>query len=204
MFDDIEKNVLKPLPAQKYEWKDFLSLKVQFNYHISFSPDKHYYSVPWHYKGKRVSVIYTSTWVDIYHKNMRIAFHKRDRTPNGYTTLKEHMHPHHRFYAEWSPQRFINWGQKKGDSVKTMVEKVLESREFPEQAYKVCLGILNLSKKYGDQRLNQACARALQFNYYSYKAVKNILEKGLDKIQEEQISQELPLHDNIRGNQYFN
>lgn len=204
LFNEIEKEVLKPLPCEKYEWKNFLSLKVQFNYHISFSPDKHYYSVPWHYKGKRVSVVYTVSWIEIYHKNIRIASHKRDRTANGYSTKKEHRHPKHRFYTEWSPQRFINWGQKKGESVKTMVEKVLESREYPEQAYKVCLGILSLSKKYGDQRLNRACERALEFNYYSYKAVKNILEKGLDKIREEEMVQELPLHGNIRGNQYFN
>lgn len=204
LFNEIEKKELKPLPAEKYEWKDFLNVKVQFNYHIEFSPDKHYYSVPWQNKGKRVNIIYTDRWVDIYYKNMRIAFHKRDRTVNGYTTIKEHMPAHHRFYAEWNPERFIKWGERIGNSVKIMVEKVLGSREFPEQAYKVCLGILNLSKKYGNQRLNQACKRAVEFNYYSYKAVKNILEKGLDKIKEETVVLELPLHNNIRGNQYFN
>ena len=98
----------------------------------------------------------------------------------------------------------ISWGVAIGSDVKVMIEKVLESRKFPEQAYKVCLGILNLSKKYGNQRLNQACVRALQYNCYSYKSIKNILEKGLDKIQEEIVFPQLPVHKNIRGNHYFN
>jgi hypothetical protein len=80
---------------------------------------------------------------------------------------------------------------------------VLESRQYPEQAYKVCLGILNLPNKYGDDRVNNACKRALQFDNYSYKAVKKILEKGLDKLQEETLLIRFPEHKNIRGNQYF-
>lgn len=204
LFKEIEQQVLKPLPSCKYELRGFLNLKVQFNYHIYFSPDTHYYSVPWQNKGKRVVVIYTSENVEIYHKNIRIAFHKRDRVVNGYTTLKEHMPAHHQFYADWSPQRMISWGSAVGANVKVMIEKVLESRKFPEQAYKVCLGILNLSKKYGNERLNQACERALQYNCYSYKSIKNMLEKGLDKTQEEIVFPALPIHKNIRGNQYFN
>ena len=141
--------------------------------------------------------------MEIYYNNMRIASHSRNRTVNGYSTLKDHMPPQHRFYDDWSPQKFITWGYKVGESVKVMVEKVLESRQYPEQAYKVCMGILNLPKKYGDDRVNNACKRALQYDNYSYKAVRTILEKGLDKLQEETLFPALPEHKNIRGNQYF-
>jgi transposase len=206
LFNEIEKHVLKSLPLQKYEWKNFLSKKVQFNYHIEITEDKHYYSVPWQYRGKQVRIIYTTDVVEIYNSNNeRIAFHKRDKRINGYTTLSEHRHPNHEFYAEWSPEKLINWSNKIGNDVKAMIEKVLESWQYPEQAFKSCLGILSLAKKYGNDRLNLACSRALRFNYYSGKAVKNILEKGLDKIQEEVITTEpLPEHKNIRGENYYN
>jgi transposase len=204
LFNELEKTVLKPLPAEKYEWKDFLRVKVQFNYHVEFSPDKHYYSVPYQHRRKMVNIIYTSGSVDIYLDGQRIAFHKRERRAGGYTTLKDHMPAEHQFVSEWSSERMINWGGNIGEHVKAMVEGVLGSRAFPEQAYKVCLGILSLSKKYGNERVNNACKRALQFNYYSYKAVKKILEKGLDRVQEESAAPELPLHNNIRGSQYFN
>jgi len=204
LFEDIERSDLKPLPITRYEFKKFLNLKVQFNYHIELREDRHYYSVPWQYKGKRVRVVYTTSIVEIYHDNIRIAFHKRDRKPNGYTTFKEHMPPHHRFYDDWSPQRMINWASKIGSEVEMMIINVLESRQHPEQAFKVCLGIINLSKKYGNSRLDKACKRSLEFHNYSYKAVKNILEKGLDKVQEEALFQKLlPVHENIRGSIYY-
>ena len=204
LFEEIEKPALKPLPPQRYERKTFLNLKVQFNYHIELREDLHYYSVPWEYKGKRVKVVYTSRVVEIYHDNLRIAFHRRDRRPHKYTTLSEHMPPHHRFYASWNPQRMIDWGEKIGPDVKEMIKRVLESRQHPEQAFKVCLGIFNLSKKYGEGRLGRACRRALQFHSYSYKAVKNILDKGLDMMEEEAVCPKpLPLHENIRGSMYY-
>ena len=121
LFEEIEKPALKPLPLERYELKTFLNLQVQFNYHIELREDQHYYSVPWEYKGKRVQVLYTDRVVEIYHDHLRIAFHRRDRTPPKYTTLREHLPPHHRFYDEWSPQRMINWAEKMGPEVKRMI-----------------------------------------------------------------------------------
>ena len=205
LFEEIEKKELKPLPAERYELRGILNLKVPANYHIEVREDRHYYSVPWQYRSKRVTVIYTAETVEIYHNNIRIAMHKRDRRINGYTTVKEHMAPEHQFYADWSPENMIERGARYGKEVKKMVEKVLKEKEHPEQAYKICMGIFNLTKYYGQERVNRACGRALQFNYYSYKAVKNILDKGLDRMEETSVmSVELPAHENVRGGQYFN
>jgi len=204
LFLEIEKDQLKPLPAKGYEFKKFSILKVAFNYHIELAEDTHYYSVPYRFIGKKVKVIYTEKSVEIYHNNIRIAFHARDRKIGGYTTIGDHMPSAHKFYAEWSPDRIIGWAAKIGQDVKEMTVKLLESREHPEQAYRVSLGIISLAKKYGNSRVNKACARALYYKLYKYKAVKNILEKGLDRIEEEpEGSQLLPLHSNIRGADYY-
>jgi transposase/predicted transcriptional regulator len=204
IFDNIEKQVLKPLPKERYAIKQCKELTVQFNYHVELREDRHYYSVPWQLKGKRVRVVYDDRNVAIYYDNVRIIQYKRDRSPNGYTTLHIHMPPHHRFYAQWSPERFIRWAQSIGDDVAEMIQVVLKSREHPEQAFKICMGILNLVKEHGPDRLNKACARALGFGFYSYKRIKNILDRGLE---EEPLteSRELPVssHENIRGRQYY-
>jgi len=204
LFDNIEKQVLKPLPKERYAIKQCKELTVQFNYHVELREDRHYYSVPWQLKGKRVRVVYDDRNVAIYYDNVRIIQYKRDRSPNGYTTLHIHMPPHHRFYAQWSPERFIRWAQSIGDDVAEMIQVVLKSREHPEQAFKICMGILNLVKEHGPDRLNKACARALGFGFYSYKRIKNILDRGLE---EEALteSRELPVssHENIRGSQYY-
>jgi transposase len=202
LFNDIEKDVLKPLPKEKYVIRQFKRLKVQCNYHVLLWDDKHYYSVPYRYRGQRVWLIYTDSSVEIFLKNRRIAFHKRDRTTNGYTTVKEHMPSQHQFASDWNPQRLINWAQNIGEPVKTMIEHILAQRPHPEQAFKVCLGILNLEKHYSRERLNKACQRALEFHLYSYKGIKSILEKHLEDYKQESFDL-LPLHQNLRGRQYY-
>jgi transposase len=175
---------------------------VQFNYHIQLRDDMHYYSVPYRYRGKQVLVIYTDTIVEIFSNNQRIAFHKRNRTANGYTTVKEHMPSHHKAYSEWNPQRLIHWAEEVGGHVKTVVETILERRRHPEQGYRVCLGILSLAKKYDKERLNKACEKAVHYQNYSLKGIENILKNRLEDYQQERF-QLLPDHTNIRGNQYY-
>ena len=79
---------------------------------------------------------------------------------------------------------------------------VLGTRKHPEQAYKVCMGILHLNKKYGRDRLDKACRRAAGFGLFTYKGIKNILEKNLDDYQMDTF-QSMPSHANIRGNRYY-
>jgi transposase len=202
LFNDIEKAALKPLPRQKYVIRRFKRLKAQFNYHIYLREDKHYYSLPYRYRGQQILVIYTDTVVELFYKNRRIASHIRDRVPNQYTTVKEHMPAHHRFVSEWSPQRFINWGQNIGEHVKIVIEQILARRQHPEQAYRACMGILNLEKHYSRDRLNKACERAISFHQYSYKAIKNILVNKLEECQLDCFGP-LPEHQNLRGRYYY-
>lgn len=207
LFEEVEKNELTPLPVSKYEFKTILNLKIQYNYHVYLKEDNHYYSVPYIYltnSEKNVTMIYTDSIVEIYHKNERIALHKRDRSTIKYSTLPEHMPPSHKFYSEWSPERMIKWGEKIGDKVKEMVEGMFNMAKHPEQAFKTCMGTLNLAKKYGNARLNNACGRALYFDSYSFNTIKNILKKGIDKISDEQEDEQpLPDHENVRGSNYY-
>ncbi len=204
LFNDIEKHLLKPLPAERFVIKKYAHPKVQFNYHVELREDVHYYSVPHKYAGKKTTMIYTDTIVEIYIKNTRIAMHQRNRTLNGYTTLPEHMPPKHRFMAEWTPERMIRWGEKIGEYVREMTVKLFQSREHPEQAFKVCMGLLNLTKKYPGKRVNNACKRAINFNCYTLKAIRNILEKNFDKVEEDILfDKPLPSHNNLRGSGYY-
>ncbi|MFO7882818.1 MAG: IS21 family transposase [Kosmotogaceae bacterium] len=203
MFTQVEKEALHPLPAQKYEIKHFKSLKAQFNYHIYLSDDKHHYSLPFRYRGKQMLVSYTDSIVEIFYKNRRIAFHKRDRSPNGYSTIKDHMPTAHRKYSDWNPERFLRWAQNIGNHTEDVITTTLKSRQHPEQSYKTCLGILNLGKKYEKSRIENACKTALYFNHCSYKTIKKILDNDMDNYQPDLFCPQ-PEHDNIRGNRYYN
>jgi len=159
--------------------------------------------VPYRFSGKKVKLAYSATSIEIFYDNIRIAYHARKRKPGGYTTNKDHMPAHHRYYAEWSPQRISGWASKVGPNVKLLVSKILEASKHPEQGYRMCIGIINLAKKYSSTRVDSACLKAIEFRLYSYKAVKNILDQGLEKEEEIQEST-LPLHGNIRGSAYYN
>jgi hypothetical protein len=111
----------------------------------------------------------------------------------------------HRFMSEWNPERFIKWAGSIDEEVQTLVALIMDIRPHPEQAYKSCLGILNMEKKVGRERLINACKRTLEFGNYSYGAVRAILEKGLDTLpnEDDQQDKKSPDHKNIRGEDYY-
>jgi len=205
-FERTERSALKPLPPERYPIKETKWVTVQFNYHVELREDLHYYSVPYFlYKKEpktKVKMVFDERIVAIYYDNIRIAQHVRDRSPNGYTTNAEHMTAEHRIYAEWSPRRILKWAKAIGAEVALVIEKVLDSRKHPEQAFKVCLGILSLSQKYGPQRLQKACKQADRFGTYSYKRIESMLKLALEEEQHPELEL-IPAHENIRGSEYY-
>jgi transposase len=204
-FNDIEASALAPLPTLRYELKKQHFATVMKNGHVCLGADKHYYSVPYRFIKKKVKLLYSVHSVEIFYHYERIALHTRDKTPHGYTTEKDHMASTHQFVSDWSPEMFINWAATIHENVHAYVKSVLAVKKHPEQAYKSCLGILALGKKYGNERLINACKRGLNYGVYNYKLINEILLKGLDTITDEEISEQLkmPAHDNIRGENYY-
>jgi transposase len=203
-FEDVERVALAALPPLRYELKKELYVTVMKNGHVSLNADKHYYSVPYRFIGKKVKLMYSRYTVEIFYHYERIAIHKRLKSPYNYTTDKEHLASSHRFVSDWTPERFLNWASGIHEDVHLYILKILDRKQHPEQAYKSCVGILSFAKKVGNDRLIKACQRALGYGIYNYKTIQKILEKGMDKYDEEDSGQiQMPLHDNIRGENYY-
>jgi hypothetical protein len=151
-------------------------------------------------------MILTQSVVEIYHQQTRVAFHSRSRKNFDYVTLKEHLPVNHTYNLDWSSEYFINWAAKIGANTKESIEKILLQKQYPEQNYKSCMGILSMAKKVGNQRLDNACKRALLFDAVGYNPIKNILEKGLDTLEDQaKLFYTIPIqHENIRGSEYYN
>jgi transposase len=203
LFEALDHPNALPLPQKPYEYAEWYKAKVQLNYHIEV--DRHYYSVPYQLLHERLGIRLTATIVEAFRKGERVAAHVRLYTKNGYTTLPEHMPPSHRYYAEWNPARFIQWAGKTGEATARLVEKVLSTRPYPEQGYKACLGILNLTRDYDPPRVEAAARRALEFNSCSYRSMKAILSAGLDRHDNgaQPAQPGLLPHQNIRGQEYY-
>jgi transposase len=101
----------------------------------------------------------------------------------------------------------IRWAGKNGPNTQSLISHVLESRPHPEQGFRSALGIMRLAKRYGPERLEAACGRALVIRGYSYKNVESILKHGLDQQAlpaDESGNKTRPVvHPNIRGKQYY-
>ena len=206
LFDEIEKEVLQSLPVIKYEFKKRRVVTVSKMGYAVLSEDKHYYHVPYQLKNKKVTVLYSAEQVEIFHHYDCIATYKRDRTPYDFTTNEAFLAPQHQFRKDWTPERMIERATLVGKDVKDLVIKILEKPQHPEQAFKSCSGVLNYVKKAGPERLNNACRRAMEYGVYNYKIVQTILDKQLDmeEINEPPARTLLPMHENIRGESYFN
>jgi hypothetical protein len=198
-----EKPLLLPLPAKPFVPKTKVMAKVQRNYHVTLGEDWHHYSVPHAYLGKTVQVVYDTHDVEIYLDLVRIACHRRDYRKNGHTTVLDHMPPNHKFIASikgWDPSYFSEKAARIGPHTEKVVDKVLAQKRLVEQTYNSCLGILRLGDKYGHDRLEAACKRALTGSKVTYTMIKDILERNLDKAPlQVDLFEAIPLHENIRG-----
>jgi transposase len=206
-FLDMEKPVLKPLPANPYVIKHRAQRKISFNYHFKLAEDGHQYSVPSRYIGQKLVAVYDTETVEIYDGLTRILIYPRIHRP-GYTTVAEHMPSTHQAYQQqksMDAEYFLNAAEKIGPHTRQYMEGVLKSRSYPEQAYDGCRGILRFAQKttIGTQRLELACKRGLRIGNYSYRTISNILQNNQDKLElpENASQQELfpVIHENLRG-----
>lgn len=202
---ETEKPFLKELPSSPYQIKHVTEGKVQRNYHVILGEDRHQYSVSYTLIGKRLRIIYTTDTVEIYEGLSRVAVHKRSYKKNGYTTLSEHMPEKHRHYARekgWNAEYFEQQASLVGKATVVVIQRILQSRNFYEQTYNSCLGILRLGNQYGHQRLESACLRIKDAPLVSYGMVANVLKRHLDKTSSEpQLF--TPPHEQIRGPQTY-
>lgn len=205
LFDLEEKSTLNLLPSERYELKEFKYATVTKTSHICLNPEKHYYSIPFRYIGKKVKVVFSASYVSIFFDGERIAFHKRSLKARGYTTVKEHMPSTHQFVSDWNPDYFLKWAKGIHPEVQHYIQVILDSFTYPEQSYKSCLGVLGYSKKVGRERLVNAVKRAIHFNTYNLSVITRILNSGMDKIPFEAETQPRKVidHENIRGADSF-
>jgi transposase len=202
LFEQMERAALRPLPATRFEYVEWLKARVNIDYHVAV--EGHLYSVPYRLVHEQVEARVGAEVVEILHGRARVAAHRRSYVKGGFTTQAEHMPSAHRAHAEWTPSRILAWAGKVGAATRDLCEAILADRPHPEQGFRSCLGILRLGKRYGEVRLDAACNRALRVRARSYRHVESILKHGLDRVAtpEEQTTLSLT-HENVRGRDYY-
>ena len=202
-YEELDAPALGPLPQEPYQYGEWGKALVNIDYHVSVL--KSYYSVSYRLIKKEVETRVSAHIVEIFHKNVRVASHPRSFREGYYSTIPEHMPNNHRNWDQWPPERVIKWAGQTGPSTAKMVEELLTRFVHPQQGYRRCMGIISLSKKYGADRVELACTRALACQAISYQSVKLILKNNLETAALPELIPTKPVlwHDNIRGAAYY-
>jgi transposase len=204
LFNRIERQALSPLPKDTFEYAEWKLVRLNIDYHVAF--DDHFYSAPHTLGEAGLWVRATTTSVSIFHGDLRVGSHVRSYEKFKHTTTPAHMPAAHQKHAEWTPTRILGWASTVGPMTSALAEAILAERRHPEHGYRSCLGLFRLAKRYGNERVEAACARALTVSARSYRHVESILKHGLDKaplLDTESGSSTGIVHENVRGPDYY-
>lgn len=208
VFKEEEQPQMRNLPSDMFEIRKITKGKVRRDYHVMLGEDKNYYSVPFQYVGKKATLIYSTTTVEVYIDNQRIALHDRLAYKDAYRhqTHASHMPKNHQ---EWKRARgfdaayFLDRARKIGPYTYWAIEQVLLSRFHESQSYNSCHGIFKLTEQYSPDRLEKACIRCKKIGKSSLSLLRRILQQNLDQMEDQIDLFDIPSHQNIRGPQAY-
>jgi transposase len=204
-FEQLDRPALRPLPPQRYQFAEWKKARVHLDSHVEVAG--HYYSVPHQLLRQELDVRLSAFTVECFYQQARVTVHARSDRRGGHTTVAAHLPSHHQAQQAWSPGRFLNWAVQIGPATRDLVRAVLAAYPHPEMAYRSCLGLLTLAKRFSPARLEQACRRALALGSPTRRSVLSILEKNLDAQPlpppDPVATTAPPAHANVRGAAYY-
>ena len=191
LFEAEEKVLLIPLPRAPFELCRWRSPKVGPDIHVKV--DKALYSVPWRLIGKTVDAKERAATVEIYSEGTVVATHVR--IERGKQTNYDHYPPEKIAFMMRTPQWCRRRAAELGPSVEAVVNILMEVNAL--YRLRQAQGLVGLADKYGAERLDAACARAMAAGDPAYKTVKGILAAGTeheDRADGPQVAPAAPAH----------
>ena len=190
LFEQEERGKLQSLSKEDYETSLWLRRKVGSNCHLVF--ENNFYSVPYAYCGKEVTLQVTESLIKVYERinplsqeeGKLLCTHPCLKGQGKFQTNNAH-------YPSWkiaSRTEYQEKYRKKMASIGPFAERYFGEILKHQEGYwsKVVHGILYLGRKYGNESVNLACKRALYYEAYGYRVIKNILEKRLHHVEWEE------------------
>ena len=209
LFEEVEKEYLQPLPAVRFQMKARKTVTVMKNSYVMLN--KHHYSVPKEYIGKRVDIVYDADSLQIYHGLKLVTSHMRNDTPYGYTQKEAHKLPGRHGPYEKDLCEIYERARAIDNILLNYLREVAAQKKYLPLAFRTCKGIISLEKKYGLARLVAACACASEGRQYGYNEVLEILKRGDDvsfmpsddDTPDASLNYKPQIHKNIRGREYY-
>lgn len=170
----VEKNFLRPLPAQPYSVVTHHRARLHPDCHLTF--EKNFYSAPENLRGQLLDVWAGEKTIEIYHEGIRIAVHPRSKGKGLFVTQRNHYPEACRAHSEATPSYTKSQAARIGPKTVELVEHMLAG-ETPLKNLRRAQGIVSLAKKYPSEQIEEACSAALRLNQKNYIFVERILKK---------------------------
>jgi len=202
LFDRVERGALLQLPEGRFVVSEWKRATVNVDYHVQLA--EHFYSVPYVLVREEIEARLTSTTVELFYRGQRVASHARSYVRFRFTTDPAHMPEAHKKHFAGA-DAVLGWAASVGPMTGGMARRILDASPIREQGWRSAKGLQRLAAKYGEQRVEAACAHALHFGARSYKPVERLLILGREQLPlpDTTTTTTTIAHENVRGPGYF-
>ena len=177
VFESEEKPVLIPLQVGRFDPPLWVDCKIHPDRHVRV--DGALYSVPSRWDvGMKVQVRADRSLVRIYIHGEVIKTHDRKARGGRSTDYNDYPDGKAPYAMRW-PDHYCRQARQLGPSLGDFTDQLL-SGDFPWNRLRSAQKLLGLADRYGVDRADAACRRALRFELIDVYAVERILKQGLE------------------------
>jgi hypothetical protein len=171
-----EQPVLKPAPVAVYDVPIYATAKVHRDHHIEVA--KALYSVPGSLIGQRVDVRADRALVRISSRGQLVKVHPR-QPPGRRVTDPDDLPSQRSVYAMRDLDQLRRIAAGHGQAVGAYAAALLDI-PLPWTKMRQVYALLGLVKKWGPQRVDTACARALELDVVNVALIGRMLERATE------------------------
>ena len=173
----VERAALRPLPTTAYDPAVWKQVKLHRDSHVVF--ENAYYSAPCRLVGQQLRVRGGAREVQIYTDRYElVATHTRAQVAGQWVTNPAHLPQEKASGLALCRELCQQQAAEIGPATQAVVDALLAHR--PEDRLRTAGRLLHLGQRFGRERLEAACRRAVRFDDVSYLTIKHILEQGLE------------------------
>ena len=172
-----ESSHLRPLPPERFQCPKWKTCTVHPDHHVVF--DHSYYSLPTRFIGADVWVRGDDRLVRIFLGPELIKTHCKAPRPGTWVTDLSDYPPEKLAYLMPAPTYCRRRAAEVGPQTEILVRKILADNAM--RNLRKAQAVIRLAEKYGQERMEAASERSLFFGNFHYRAIKRILEKGLEE-----------------------
>jgi len=176
IFLQYDKPYLLPLPANDYDIYDLKIGTISNTYTAEYKGCE--YTVPYKYAFKPYELHARHNLIEIYINHKRVATHQKATSGIYRVASDDHMPKKDYYYKVFNnmdKSDYRNKASKIGPNTLHIINHWLGKYDKPQQGYKMCFSIINLTDTHLPSIVEASCKRALKTDTVTAKEILNII-----------------------------